>query len=201
MRATASAAKSRYLETGSSVESNARLRPGGRPRWPSRPFLCSHGLGVIARAVACFSFFTASNAHAEVVIDTSRDNVLVKIVNDTVGDALEALSRRISFKYRSTLPLNKIIGGNFSGSFDEVLSRLLTGFDFVVVYNPQGIEVLVYGESNPEPTQLPSLLTARQQARRIPRPAEERPEPISLAPKHLVPRGPSPFDLGASSAP
>ena len=71
----------------------------------------------------------------------------MKVENDTVGHALNALRQTGSLRYRSLAPLDKVIGGRFSGSLGEVLSRILDGFDFAVVYNQHSVEVLVYGES------------------------------------------------------
>ncbi len=105
-----------------------------------------------ALGLAGLSVFAAARAHAEVVLDLSPDKVQVKVENDTVGHALDALGRTGSFRYLSTAPLNKAIRGNFSGSLGEVVVHILQGFDFVVLYKQKGVEVLVYGESGATPT-------------------------------------------------
>jgi hypothetical protein len=103
--------------------------------------------GIAALGLLCLSVFSATQANAEVVVDGDRDQMQVSVDNDTVATVLQALGQKGNLHYRSSLPLNKVIGGSFSGSLEHVLSRVLVGFDFVVHYNPQGVEIFVYGES------------------------------------------------------
>jgi hypothetical protein len=138
--------------------------------------------GLAALGLLCLSAFSATQAHAEVVVDGDHDQMQVSVDNDTVATVLQALGRKGNLHYRSSLPLNKVIGGNFSGSLGHVLSRVLVGFDFVVHYNPQGVEIFVYGESG---------------ATSVPPPEEEadspRPRPTSRMTAHA--------SLGANPAP
>ena len=129
-------------------------------------------------------------------MDGDRDQMQVSVDNDTVATVLQALSQKGNLRYRSNLPLNKVIGGSFSGSLGHVLSRVLVGFDFVVHYNPQGVEIFVYGESGaasvpppreeaysprPRPT---SRMTAQASlgANRAPRPAPVAPRQYNPPP-------------------
>jgi hypothetical protein len=81
----------------------------------------------------------------------------VRVENDTVAHVLEALGQNVSLHYRSAAPLDKVIGGSFSGSLEQVLSRVLGGYDFVVRYNIQGIELLVVGKSAATPIPPPRV--------------------------------------------
>jgi hypothetical protein len=105
----------------------------------------------------CLSAFWAPRAHAEVVIDGDRDEVQVRVENDTVGQVLEALSRNGNLRNRSATPLNKIIDGSFSGSLGQVLFRILDGYDFVIRHDPESVEVFVFGESGAAPMAPPPL--------------------------------------------
>jgi hypothetical protein len=84
----------------------------------------------------------------------------VRVDNDTVAHVLEALGQNGDLHYGSAAPLNKVIGGSYSGSLGQVLSRVLVGFDFVVHYNPQGVEVFVYEASGEAPPMPPQQITA-----------------------------------------
>ena len=106
---------------------------------------------------ACLSAFSATQADAEVLVDGGRDEMQVRVENDTVGHVLEALGQNVSLHYRSAAPLNKVIGGSFSGSLEQVVSRVLAGYDFVVRYNLQGVELFVVGESGAAPIQPPPI--------------------------------------------
>jgi hypothetical protein len=113
----------------------------------------------VAWGLVCLSAFSTPQADAEVVVDGSRDEMLVKVENDTVDHVLEALGQSGNLHYGSAAPLEKVIGGSYSGSLEHVLSRILVGFDFVVHYNPQGVEVFVYEASGEAPPMPPQQIT------------------------------------------
>ena len=139
-------------------------------RLQSRP---SHPRGLRGFAMlglACLSAFSAPQAEAEVVIDGGRDEMQVRVENDTVGHVLETLGRNGNLHNRSSTPLNKVIDGSFSGSLGQVLFRILNGYDFVIRHDPEGVEVFVFGESGAAP--IP------------PAPIEPTPEQTSPRPHH-----------------
>ena len=122
----------------------------------SRP---SHRRGFRGFAVlglVCLSAFWAPQAHAEVAIEGGRDEMQVRVENDTVGHVLEALGRNGNLHNRSATPLNKVIDGSFSGSLGQVLFRILDGYDFIIRHDPESVEVFVFGESGAAPIAPPS---------------------------------------------
>ena len=121
--------------------------------------------------LVCLSAFSAPQADAEVVIDGGRDEMQVRVENDTVGHVLEALGRNGNLHNRSATPLNKVIDGSFSGSLGQVLFRILDGYDFVIRHDPEGVEVFVFGESGAAPI-------------RTSPPTEPTPEQTSPRPHH-----------------
>jgi hypothetical protein len=122
----------------------------------------------------------------------------VKVENDTVGHVLETLSQNGKLRYRSAARLNKVIGGSFSGSLGQVLSRILVGFDFVVRYSPQGVEVFVFRESGAAP--IPSSPIEAS-----PTPETAPPAPnmaavgVNLSPRYGARHAPSQYDLSTAS--
>ena len=86
----------------------------------------------------------------------------VRVENDTVGHVLETLGQNVSLHYRSAAPLNKVIGGSFSGSLEQVLSRVLAGYDFAVRYNLQDVEIFVVGKSGVAPIPPPPVENSPQ---------------------------------------
>jgi hypothetical protein len=119
--------------------------------------------GLTALAIVCLSDLMATQADAEVVVDGSRDEMRVSVENETVGQVLEALSQNGNLRYRSAAPLNKVIAGSYAGSLGQVISRILVGFDFVVRYNPQGVEIFVVEESGAAPIPPPPLEASQPQ--------------------------------------
>jgi hypothetical protein len=157
---------------------SSNLRMGPRIASDARPLKG----GLAALGLACLSAFSATQADGEVVVDGGRDEMQVRVENDTVGHVLEALGQNVSLHYRSAAPLNKVIGGSFSGSLAQVLSRVLAGYDFVVRYNMQGVEIFVVGESGAAPTPLrPIEASPRPQTASTV--ADQDAPSISLAPR------------------
>jgi hypothetical protein len=156
---------------------SARFRPSHPPGFR----------GLLVLGLVCLSAFSLTEADAEVAVDGDRDQMRVTVDNDTVGRALEALGQKGNLQYHSATPLNKVIGGSFSGSLGHVLSRILVGFDFVVRYNPQGVEIFVYGESGA--TAIPQA--PRTDASPRPRPASRMPAQAAVG-LHVAPGNATP---------
>jgi hypothetical protein len=159
-----------------------------RPR-PSHP--CGFRR-FLALGLVCLSAFSATEANAEIAVDGDRDQMRVSVDNDTVGRALDALEQKGNLQYHSATPLNKVIGGSFSGSLAHVLSRILVGFDFIVHYGPQGVEIFVYGASGE--TAAPPLPTTEDAPRPRPawRPAQRAAVGLNAAPRNAAPQAGSP---------
>jgi hypothetical protein len=171
------------------------------------------GLGfraLFALTLAGLAVVCATEADAEVIVEGGPSEMRVRVENGTVGQVLEALGQTVNLRYRSVASLNKVIGGSFSGPLRQVLSRVLAGFDFVVVSNPQGLELLVYGESVKNPVlPLPTEASVRPQTDSTV--AEQSGPGTSLAPRYATPagmpprpwkfRGPTKYDLATSNLP
>jgi hypothetical protein len=121
----------------------------------------------------------------------------LKVENDTVGHVLEILSQNGKLRYRSTAPLNKVIGGSFSGSLGQVLSRILIGFDFVVRYSSKGVEVFVFRESDAAPIASPAIeASPTDDASPAPNAAAVD---VNSSPRHGARHAPSQYDLSTAS--
>jgi hypothetical protein len=160
--------------------------------WPSR---CRRYRGLPALALACLSAFSATQSGAEVVVDGDRDQMRVSIDDDTAGHVLEALRQKGILQYEAAAPLNKVVGGTFSGSLGHVLSRILVGFDYVVRSNPQGVEIFVYGESDATGSAAPPRPQTASQV------AQRAPAGIVLVPKNVTLGAPSQHDAPTGREP
>jgi hypothetical protein len=159
---------------------------------------------------AGLAFVWATEADAGVIVEGDPGEMRVGVENETVGQVLETLSQTLNLRYRSVAPLNKVIGGSFSGPVGQILSRVLAGFDFVVVSQPQGLEVVVYGESGKNQV-LPQPTAASAPPGTGSTVAEQSGPGTSLAPRYATPagmpprpwrfRGPTKYDLATSNLP
>jgi hypothetical protein len=148
-------------------------------------------------ALGFLGIVSAEEGRAEVVVKRDRDGIRVSVENDTVGHVLEALVQNGNLRYRSTAPLDKVIGGDFSGSWGQVLSGILAGFDFVITYRPQSVEIVVFEESGGKPVSAPPIESPQPQTASTA--ADQATHGVSLAPRHLTPRAPSEYDLETSN--
>ena len=189
------------MRMGRSIGSDARstwgagLRNTKRLRCRTSRPRGFHGLATVG--LVCLSALSATRADAEVAVDGGHDDLQVRVENDTVDHVLEALSQKGNLHYRSTRPLNKVIGGSFSGSLTQVLPRILFGLDFVVRYDPQGVEIFVFGESGATPSQAPPT-EASPTAQTVSPVAEQAVVSVTFAPRYMR-HAPTQYDLWTAS--
>ncbi len=180
--AVTSGAEAKNLRIGPGVGSGARPLTGG----------------LAALGLACLSAFSASQTNAEVLVDGGRDEMQVRVENDTVGHVLEALGQNVSLRYRSAAPVDRVIGGRFSGSLAQVLSRVLAGYDFVVRYDLQGVEIFVVRENGAAPTPPPPT-EASSQPQTASTVADLDAQSQGLALRFAARRAPTQYDLWTAS--
>ena len=71
-------------------------------------------------------------ASAEVHVEGSPAAVSVTTSRDTISDVLSALAARFNVQYRAAIPLDTAADATYSGSFRQVVSRLLNGYNYVI---------------------------------------------------------------------
>jgi hypothetical protein len=115
----------------------------------------------------------ATPARAEVEVQGSAAAVRVVTSQSTVADVLSALGGRFNMRYRSATPLDGAAQATYSGPVEQVISRLLDGYNYVVKRNPDRIEVIVLGRSGNVA---------------IPPPAAKPVVPVAAAPNSAAPK-------------
>src|ERR1700709_2099098 len=93
-------------------------------------------------ALACCLGTTVS---AEVRIAGDLNALRVSASGDTLSEVLSAFGTLFPVKYRTSLPLSAEINGAWSGSFSQVVSRLLDGYNYVIKKEQGLTEILVFG--------------------------------------------------------
>jgi len=98
----------------------------------------------LAAALVC-SLVTM--ARAEVKVEGNPAEARVTTSRDSISDVLSALGATFNVQYRTAIPLDAPALAIYSGSFGQVISRLLDGYDYVIKTNRDATEVVVYGKS------------------------------------------------------
>jgi hypothetical protein len=89
----------------------------------------------------------ATTARAEVQVEGNPAEVRVTTSKDTISDVLSAFGATFNVQYRTAIPLDAPALATYSGSFGQVISRLLDGYNYVIRTNREATEVVVYGRS------------------------------------------------------
>jgi len=99
---------------------------------------------LIAFATALFCGF-ATLAYADVHVEGTPAAVRVTTSQDTIADVLSAFAS-FNVKYRSAVPLDAAANASYSGSFGQVISRLLDGYNYVIKKDQDTTEIVVFGK-------------------------------------------------------
>ena len=99
----------------------------------------------IALATALICGF-ATLAYADVHVEGTPGAVRVTTSQDTIADVLSAFASPFNVKYRSAVPLDAAAAASYSGSFGQVISRLLDGYNYVVKKDRETTEIVVFGK-------------------------------------------------------
>ena len=96
----------------------------------------------LSAALACG---LAATARAEVQVEGGPDAVRVTTSRDAIADVLAAVATTFNARYRTAIPLDAQANATYSGSFAQVISRLLDGYNYVVKREQGTIEIVVFG--------------------------------------------------------
>jgi hypothetical protein len=85
-------------------------------------------------------------AGAEVHVEGSQAVVRVSTSRDTISDVLSALAATFDVRYRTAISLDAAADGTYSGSLQQVISRLLDGYNYMVKSDDsKTTEIVVFG--------------------------------------------------------
>jgi hypothetical protein len=93
-------------------------------------------------------------ARAEVHVDGSLAAVRVTTSQDAISDVLSAFAATFNVRYRTAIPLNSTVSATYSGSFGQVISRLLDGYNYVIKRDQETTEIIVFGRHGEKPMPL-----------------------------------------------
>ena len=82
---------------------------------------------------------------AEVRVTGQADAVTVETREASVDEVLAALRASFNLQYRTSGPLNRVITGTYTGSLQQVITRLLEGLNYVLQSSAGGRELIVVG--------------------------------------------------------
>src|SRR3954462_6888021 len=82
---------------------------------------------LLSLAAAC-----ATSVCAEVRVQGGAAALQIEARSSQVAEVLGELGKTLQVRVRTSVALDKIISGTYSGSLNQVLSRLLDGYNYVI---------------------------------------------------------------------
>jgi hypothetical protein len=95
----------------------------------------------------------SASVHSEVRVQGSAAAVRIDAHEAPLPEVLGALGTSLGVRYTSLIALDEVvIAGTYSGPLDDVLRRMLKGFNYVIKSRDETLEVIIVGRpGNPPP--------------------------------------------------
>jgi hypothetical protein len=112
---------------------------------------------VAAFVVAAMLGMTLGETSAKTNIEGKSDAISLTAEDAPIGEVLAAFSAKFGLIYTPAPGLNLTVAGTYSGTLQQVLTRILDGCDYVASYSGDKIELTIFGLSGSaaQPSGLP----------------------------------------------
>ena len=136
-------------------------------------------------AAALLIAFAYSSLPVRAAVEVQGEDMSVQIVADNakISEVLSALATSLKgFSWKEIDNLDGAISGTYKGSVEDVLGRVLRGFDYVIKTQETTIEIVVIGRSRSAPAAVAPVLRAIAPPPTPPVSAAVAPVPTPVAP-------------------
>ena len=100
--------------------------------------------GIAAAAMPLLLLQPVHPAYSDTIVSGSMESARVEAHDSSVAEVLDALSKALPIRYRTTIELNRAVAGTFEGPALKILSRVLQEYDYLARHNAGGeLEVVV----------------------------------------------------------
>src|SRR5262249_10931586 len=105
----------------------------------------------IPYAIGCGTLFAfsvlaiATSVNAEVTVEGNATAARIIAKQAPVTDFLKSLRRTLTVRYDNLVSLDGVVNGTYSGSLEQVLPRMLMGFNYVIIRRDDAFELIVVG--------------------------------------------------------
>jgi hypothetical protein len=119
-----------------------------------RAAVCRHAFMSLTFAALLFTIAPPAVA-AKVEIKGPADAMQLSAEDAPLSEVLAAMAARFNLTYEPAPELDRQVDGTYSGTVQQVLVRILDGYDYVTNFSSNGIELKVWGRSQTIPYSLP----------------------------------------------
>jgi hypothetical protein len=85
-----------------------------------------------------------ASSYGDIRIEHAGTAVRATVNRESVADVLAAFCATLDVRYRTAIPLDRVVSGTYSGSVTKIIGRLLDGHDFVIKSDGGMIDVTIY---------------------------------------------------------
>jgi uncharacterized protein (DUF2342 family) len=100
-------------------------------------------------AMMVLSSVATAPALAATEVHGQKDDLQIDAKNASIREILDALAAKYSLTYKLPPNINRVITGRYTGALSQILRRVLDGNDFIIKASEDGVEVVVFGMSQP----------------------------------------------------
>jgi hypothetical protein len=158
-------------------------------------FFCATAAVALGVALAMAPTLALAEAH----VRGKPDAVSVEAKNASVEEILVALSNAFDVRFRSSANLEKRLTGTYEGSLQQVVARVLSGYDFFVRSGETGIEITLLGSG--KAVAVIGASSAEQRAADPALKGSEQPSNTPIPMKHVEALRPMPSTSGSAPSP
>ena len=108
-----------------------------------------------AAAALAVAIVTAGTVHAEVRVNGDARAVQLDATQSNVAEVLSALATAYGLRVKTSRALDRPVGGTYSGSLAQIVSRMLEGYNYFIRHQASEIEVTVIGLQGDPPAARP----------------------------------------------
>jgi hypothetical protein len=92
-------------------------------------------------------------ARAEVNVAGTVSAVRIGASDESIARIFSVLAKTFAVQYRTSITLDEIVSGTYSGSLSEAISSLLSsrGYNYVIRHDHGTIEIVVIGKAGAQP--------------------------------------------------
>lgn len=126
-----------------------------RPLLPLQ-YYCARAVGLVT-VLALANIIRVGEVRADVHVRGAAAAVEVATSQASITEVLSALKATFHIRYRTSMVLDDVLDGTYEGSLRQVMSRVLAGYNYVMINNGDILEVTIIGKQGEKP--LPAAVT------------------------------------------
>lgn len=110
--------------------------------------------GAAALLIGLFAATVSTTARADLNVAGTIDAVHIRASDEPIARIFSVLAETFGVQYNTSIALDEIVSGTYSGSLSEAISSLLSGcgYNYVIRHDHGAVEIAVLGKRGGPPS-------------------------------------------------